>query len=78
VLGALRAAAAGPLAGVLDITDDDLVSSDIVGNPHSAIVDASNVTVLGGHLVRVLAWYDNEWAFSVRMLDIARILGGSA
>lgn len=77
VLQALQAAADGPMKGILAVSQDELVSSDIVGNPHSAIVDAVTVSVLGEHMVRVMAWYDNEWAFSVRMLDIANILGGT-
>ncbi len=77
LVAAYRDAAATRLNGVLTVSDEPLVSSDIVGNAHSAIVDASSVRVFGGSMVRVLAWYDNEWAFSHRMLDIARLIGGS-
>lgn len=76
LLAAFREAAAGPMKGVLDVSSEALVSRDIVGNPHSAIVDAEAIRVYGGTFVRVLAWYDNEWAFSLRMLDVARHLGG--
>lgn len=68
---ALRAAASGPLKGVLGITDRELVSSDFRHDPHSAIAATDQTRVMDGHLCRVLAWYDNEWGFSNRMLDTA-------
>jgi glyceraldehyde 3-phosphate dehydrogenase len=73
---ALRAAAAGPLKGILEATDAPIVSSDIIGNPHSSIADLALTDVIGGTLVKVFAWYDNEWGFSNRMLDLARIMVG--
>ena len=73
---ALRAAAAGPLKGVLAVSDEPLVSSDYVGNPHSSIVDALSTDVGDGSLVKVLSWYDNEWGFSSRMADLARLVAG--
>src|SRR3954468_9172030 len=72
VNGALRAAAeSGPLAGVLDYSEEPLVSIDYNHNPASATVDSLETAVLEGKLVRVLAWYDNEWGFSNRMVDTA-------
>ncbi len=65
----LRAAAAGPLKGILAINDEPLVSSDFNHNPHSSIYESSLTKVTGGNFVKVLSWYDNEWGFSNRMLD---------
>lgn len=70
---AMKAAAEGPLAGVLGAEDRPLVSCDYVGNPHSSIVDMLQTQVVGGDLVEVQSWYDNEWGFSQRMIDLARI-----
>lgn len=67
----LKQAAEGPLRGVLAYTDEPLVSSDYMHNPASSTVDSLLTKVLGGHLVKVCAWYDNEWGFSNRMLDAA-------
>ncbi len=72
---ALTAAAAGPLAGVLVASTDELVSSDLIGHPASSIVDLPLTDVIGGRLVKVLSWYDNEWGFSCRMADMAVVLG---
>jgi len=58
---AFRAAAAGPLRGILDATDEELVSCDFNGNPHSSIVDLPSTALVDGNLIKVLAWYDNEW-----------------
>ena len=69
VLAILRAAAAGELHGVLEISDEPLVSIDFNHNPASSIVEASEIKVIDGTLVKVMAWYDNEWGFSNRMLD---------
>ena len=73
VLAAYRAAAEGPLAGVLEYSDDPLVSSDITGNPASSIFDAALTRVDGKH-VKVVAWYDNEWGFSNRVIDTLELL----
>jgi glyceraldehyde 3-phosphate dehydrogenase len=73
---AVRAAAAGSLNGVLQACEDPVVSGDLIGNPHSSIVDLELTQVIGGNLVKVLSWYDNEWGFSNRMSDLARILAG--
>ena len=74
VNAALKAAAAGPLRGILQVTEEPLVSVDFMGNPHSSIVDAPFTKVVGGDAVKVLAWYDNEWGFSCRVKDLIRYL----
>jgi glyceraldehyde 3-phosphate dehydrogenase len=71
----LRAAAEGPLKGVLGINERPLVSIDFNHDPHSSIADLTQTHVMNGRLVRVLAWYDNEWGFSCRMLDNAAEIG---
>ena len=76
VLEAYRAAAEGPLAGVLEYSDDPLVSSDITGNPASSIFDAALTRVSGKH-VKVVAWYDNEWGFSNRVIDTLELLAAA-
>ena len=74
---AFRAAAAGTLHGVVGVTDRKLVSSDFRGDPHSAVFATDQTRLQGGTLLRVLAWYDNEWAFSNRMLDTAAVMGAT-
>ncbi|MDQ2661898.1 MAG: type I glyceraldehyde-3-phosphate dehydrogenase [Actinomycetota bacterium] len=76
VLEAYRTAASGRLAGVLEYSDDPLVSSDITGNPASAIFDSALTRVEGKH-VKVVAWYDNEWGFSNRVIDTLELLAAS-
>ncbi len=76
VLAAYRAAAAGPLAGVLEYSEDPLVSSDITGNPASSVFDSLLTRVDGRH-VKVVAWYDNEWGFSNRVVDTLELLARS-
>jgi glyceraldehyde 3-phosphate dehydrogenase len=71
------AAAAGPLAGILGYETRPLVSSDFVRDPRSAIVDAASTRVVDGSLVKVLAWYDNEWGYVNRMVDLARAIGAA-
>ncbi|HYM81655.1 MAG TPA: type I glyceraldehyde-3-phosphate dehydrogenase [Candidatus Limnocylindria bacterium] len=66
---ALKEAAEGPMKGVLEYCEDPIVSSDVIGNPHSSVLDALSTTVLDGRLVKVLSWYDNEWGFSNRVVD---------
>ena len=66
---AYRAAAAGPLEGILQYTDDPIVSTDINGNPYSCIFD-SELTMVRGNLVKVFGWYDNEWGYSCRLVDL--------
>jgi glyceraldehyde 3-phosphate dehydrogenase len=72
--GALKAAAEGPMQGVLDYTDQPLVSSDFNHYPASSTVDSLETTVMEGKLVRVVSWYDNEWGFSNRMIDTAGVM----
>ncbi|MGE5574030.1 MAG: type I glyceraldehyde-3-phosphate dehydrogenase [Bacillota bacterium] len=76
VNGVLKAAAEGPLAGILAYTDEPLVSKDFNGDPHSSIVDGLSTMVMGGTMVKVIAWYDNEWAYSVRVVDLAAYIAG--
>jgi glyceraldehyde 3-phosphate dehydrogenase len=72
---ALKAAASdGPLKGYLEYTEDPIVSSDIVGNPASSIVDSELTVVVDGTLVKVVAWYDNEWGYSNRIVDLVQKL----
>ena len=69
---ALKAAAEGPMKGILDYTEDAIVSTDIVGDPHSSIVDAGSTMVIGdGRMAKVIAWYDNEWGYSNRCVELA-------
>jgi len=68
---AFQAAAEGHLAGVLEYCQDELVSMDFKGNPASSIVDAPSTMVIAGNMVKVLAWYDNEWGYSCRLADVA-------
>lgn len=69
VNGALREASEGELKGIMAYSDEPLVSRDYNGNPHSSIVDAASTMVVGDNLVKVLAWYDNEWGYSNRVVD---------
>jgi glyceraldehyde 3-phosphate dehydrogenase len=71
---AMKAAADGPLAGILQYTEDPIVSSDIVRNPHSSIFDAQLTAVMDGTMVKLVAWYDNEWGYSNRVVDVAQKL----
>jgi len=73
--GALRSAAAGPLKGILACVEEELVSIDFNGSPASSTVDLSLTKVMDGNLAKVLAWYDNEWGFSNRMVDVATLIG---
>ena len=72
---AFEAAAAGPMKGILQFSHEPLVSSDIVGNPHSSIVDAENTFAFGTNKVKLLTWYDNEWGYSSRTADLVRLMG---
>ena len=74
VNAAFKAAADGPLKGILEYTEDPLVSTDIIGNPHCSIVDGLLTAVLDGTLVKVVAWYDNEWGYSNRLVDVVQRL----
>jgi glyceraldehyde 3-phosphate dehydrogenase len=70
VNAAIKTAAEGYLAGIMEYTEDPIVSTDIIGNPHSSIFDASGTQVLGNNLVKVMSWYDNEWGYSNRVVDL--------
>ena len=70
----LKAAAEGPLKGILAYTEDEVVSTDMQGNPNSSIVDAGLTKVLDGNMVKVVSWYDNEWGYSNRVLDLISFL----
>ncbi|HEV2299440.1 MAG TPA: type I glyceraldehyde-3-phosphate dehydrogenase [Candidatus Acidoferrales bacterium] len=71
---AFRRAAEGPMRGILEYTEEDLVSVDFRGNPHSSIVDAGYTRVVGTNCLKVLAWYDNEWGYSCRCRDFIKIM----
>jgi glyceraldehyde 3-phosphate dehydrogenase len=72
---AMKAAATGPLKGILEYCDEPLVSIDFLGNPHSAILDAAQTKVMDGNFAKVLAWYDNEWGYSTRVVDLVARMG---
>ncbi len=70
-----KAASEGPLAGFLQYTEEELVSADYIGNPHSCILDAKSTNVVDGLLVKVSGWYDNEWGYASRCVDLLRFVG---
>jgi glyceraldehyde 3-phosphate dehydrogenase len=72
---AFRKAAAGPLDGILGVSDEPLVSTDFRGDSRSSIIDADSTMVLGGTMVKVIAWYDNEWGYSCRVADLIAYVG---
>jgi glyceraldehyde 3-phosphate dehydrogenase len=72
----LKSYAEGKLKGILDFCEEPLVSIDFNGNPHSSIVDGSLTKVIGGRLVKIISWYDNEWGFSNRMVELFQYLFG--
>jgi len=74
---AIRDYASGDMNGILDYTEEPLVSADYIGNPHSAVYDAEKTMVMNGNHVKVLAWYDNEWGYSNRIVDLAEVVVGS-
>ena len=76
VNAAMKQAAEGPLKGILEYTEDPIVSIDIVGNPHSSIFDAQLTKVMNGNFVKIMAWYDNEFGYSNRVADLACKLFG--
>jgi len=73
---AMKTAADGPLKGILQYCDEPLVSIDFLGNPHSSILDVASTKVMDGDFVKILAWYDNEWGYSNRVVDLALKIGG--
>jgi glyceraldehyde 3-phosphate dehydrogenase len=76
VHAALEDAAEGRMKGVLRVTDEALVSRDIIGDPHSSIVDAESTMILRGNVVKIVSWYDNEWGYSARMVDMTAVVAG--
>jgi len=74
VNAAFKTAAAGPMKGILGYSEEPLVSMDYKGDPRSSVVDGLSTMVIGGNLVKVVAWYDNEWGYSVRVVDLAKLM----
>jgi glyceraldehyde 3-phosphate dehydrogenase len=72
--GEMREAAGGKLEGILAVSEDQLVSMDFLRDPHSSILDAPSTMVLGDRTVKVLAWYDNEWGYSCRVVDLVNLI----
>ncbi len=72
---AVRAAAAGPLKGVVEYCEEPIVSSDVIGDPHSAVFDSLCTRVVGGDLLKTVSWYDNGWGYASRVVDLCRRLG---
>jgi glyceraldehyde 3-phosphate dehydrogenase len=72
---AFKAAADGAMRGILQYTEEELVSSDFIGNPHSCIIDAKSTNVVDGLLIKVSGWYDNEWGYASRCVDLLRYIG---
>ena len=70
VIAALKSAAQGKMKGILDVCEEELVSVDFIGNAHSSIVDAGSTAVIDGNMIKVISWYDNEWAYSMRVVDL--------
>lgn len=73
---AMQAAAEGPLKGILEYNTDPIVSSDIIGNPHSSIFDSNWTSVINGNMIKVLSWYDNEYGYSCRTADLIAKMAG--
>jgi glyceraldehyde 3-phosphate dehydrogenase len=74
VNAAMKAAAEGEMQGILEYTDEPIVSSDIVGNPASSIFDSGLTKVINGKMVKVVSWYDNEWGYSARVVDLLKAM----
>jgi len=75
VNAAFKAAAEGKMSGILAYSDEELVSADYIGNPHSCILDAKSTNVVDGMLIKVSGWYDNEWGYASRCVDLLRYVG---
>ena len=75
VNAAFNAAASGPMKGILAVSTEELVSSDYIGNPHSCILDSLSTNVVDGTMVKVSGWYDNEWGYANRCVDLIRMIG---
>lgn len=71
----LKEAAEGPFKGIMAYSEEPLVSSDFLGDPHSATVDALSTLMIESNLVKVVAWYDNEWGYSNRIVDLIEYIG---
>ena len=71
----MKAAANGPMKGILQYSDEPCVSIDFRGNPHSSILDSEYTKVMDGNFVKLMSWYDNEWGYSSRGVDLALLLG---
>ena len=71
---ALKEAAEGSLRGILEYTEDPIVSSDIIGNPASSIIDGLMTAAIGGNMIKVFSWYDNEWGYSSRCIDLFKLM----
>jgi len=74
VNAAFKDAAEGPLKGILEFTEEPIVSSDIIGNPASSIIDGLMTSVIGGNMLKVFSWYDNEWGYSCRCIDLFKLM----
>ena len=74
---AFKAASEGALKGILAYEEAELVSTDYIGNPHSSIIDAKCTNVIDGTLVKVSGWYDNEWGYASRCVDLLQMIGKS-
>jgi len=74
VNNAMKKAAEGELKGILEYCEDPIVSSDIIGNTHSSILDSALTYVIDKRMVKVVSWYDNEWGFSNRMVDLIELI----
>ncbi|MGM0381310.1 MAG: hypothetical protein ACQEP7_04935, partial [bacterium] len=71
---AFRKAASSDLDGIMDVEDEELVSRDYIGNPHSVTVDAEKTMVVNGNQIKVLGWYDNEWGYANRIVDLVEYM----
>ena len=74
VNAAMKKAAESSLKGILEYTEDPIVSFDIIGNPHSCVFDALSTMVMGTNMIKLVGWYDNEWGYSNRVVDLAKLL----
>jgi glyceraldehyde 3-phosphate dehydrogenase len=72
---AMKAAAQGPMKGILDYVELPLVSGDFIGNPYSSIFDATMTQILGDKFAKIFSWYDNEWGFANRMVELTQLVG---
>jgi glyceraldehyde 3-phosphate dehydrogenase len=70
----LKELCSGHLNGIVEYSEEELVSSDIVGNPHSGIIDGLSTEVVAGNLLKLVVWYDNEWGFSNRMVEVIKLI----